>query len=548
MNKKIIWPILVVLVILAGFFVRVVGLDKSPPSLGFDEAALGYNAYSLMETGKDECGNKLPLTLRSFNDYKPALYAYLIIPFYKIFGVSDQAVRLPSAVAGTVSLIFSFLLLKIFIKNKYLLLGIFILIAFQPWRLHFSRNALETNLSASFFLIATWLLILAKTRFRVLLSVLFLGLSAYSYHSARLAGPALLLLWALDPLSWIKKKKISLKFSRLLYLTLLVVICLPILIANNSQLVLTRFRQENVFNKFYPYAPKELLDINGSMAYFLIGRLVGNVSAYISPINLNNRIFHWVRGSPQYIPGMSMLGWIEGIMVLFGVVYLIKRFENSKPTRIIIYWLVAGIAPAASTWTWFHPFRSLNIFPALEILSGLGIVVSINYIDSKIKTRLLKYGWKFVFSMVLGVSLVFNVNNELRYSPYLNYGEYQPGGFKEGMPYFAGLIKDYHHVIIDSPHAQNYIFFLFYGQIKPELVQSYAYLRPKPGIEGNLNFNFNKYEFRKVDWPVDSKLTNTLFWTRPDITDEEILRVDGAKIEMKVSNILYETAKIITTK
>ena len=142
---------------------------------------------------------------------------------------------------------------------------------------------------------------------------------------------------------------------------------------------------------------------------------------------------------------------------------------------------------------------------------------------------------------------MFTINNELKYSAYENNGEYQPGGFKEGMPYFASISDKYSQVIIDTPHAQGFIFFLFYTQFDPAALQKFASIRPAPGIVGNVSFDFDKYSFRRVNWPDDYMLKNTLFWTRTDITDAEVNRVPGAKIQKRIWNALYETASIITT-
>ena len=106
---KTIFVVVFVAIIVVAVFVRFWGLDKSPASLGFDEAALGYNAYSLLKTGRDEYGNLLPISLRSFNDFKPALYSYLTIPFVFLGGLNDATTRMVSATAGMVSLLFLFL-------------------------------------------------------------------------------------------------------------------------------------------------------------------------------------------------------------------------------------------------------------------------------------------------------------------------------------------------------------------------------------------------------------------------------------------------------
>src|SRR3989344_5759061 len=119
--KKIIIISLIIIWLGISLFVRVTGLERSPLSVGFDEASLGYNAYSLYLTGKDEYGTPHPLSLRSFNDFKPALYAYLAIPFIHFFDLNQTSIRAPSAILGVVSLIFLLLIFKQLSKTSWLL-------------------------------------------------------------------------------------------------------------------------------------------------------------------------------------------------------------------------------------------------------------------------------------------------------------------------------------------------------------------------------------------------------------------------------------------
>ncbi|HSW75705.1 MAG TPA: hypothetical protein VLG50_01565, partial [Candidatus Saccharimonadales bacterium] len=72
----------VLLVILfAAAFLRLYQLSSIPGSLNQDEAAIGYNAYSILKTGADEHGKFLPLSLQSFGDWKLPVYEYIDIPF-----------------------------------------------------------------------------------------------------------------------------------------------------------------------------------------------------------------------------------------------------------------------------------------------------------------------------------------------------------------------------------------------------------------------------------------------------------------------------------
>ena len=87
----------ITLILLLAFLLRFWQINKIP-SLNPDEAALGYNAYSLIRTGKDEHGVSWPLHFKSFGDYKPGGYVYLAIPFVKVLGLSPLAVRLPNLI------------------------------------------------------------------------------------------------------------------------------------------------------------------------------------------------------------------------------------------------------------------------------------------------------------------------------------------------------------------------------------------------------------------------------------------------------------------
>src|SRR6266567_8417682 len=100
MKKQNIFLLLFIVLIAA--FLRFYQLGKNPPSLTWDEASWGYNAYSIGINGKDEFGRFLPYDyLESFGDFKPPMYAYLDVLPVKIFGLTPFAARFPSALFGT---------------------------------------------------------------------------------------------------------------------------------------------------------------------------------------------------------------------------------------------------------------------------------------------------------------------------------------------------------------------------------------------------------------------------------------------------------------
>src|SRR5438045_9617274 len=94
MRQKFVFGALILIVLIASF-VRLYQLSAVPPSPFLDEVSNGYNAYSLLKTGNDEYGKHLPLLMQAYNDFRPTLFVYLMIPFIQFFGLSVFSIRLP---------------------------------------------------------------------------------------------------------------------------------------------------------------------------------------------------------------------------------------------------------------------------------------------------------------------------------------------------------------------------------------------------------------------------------------------------------------------
>ncbi|PIV02180.1 glycosyl transferase, partial [Candidatus Shapirobacteria bacterium CG03_land_8_20_14_0_80_40_19] len=58
-----------ILIILLSLFLRIYCLQEVPPSLNWDEISHGYNAYSILKTGKDEWGKTFPLIFQAYGDF-----------------------------------------------------------------------------------------------------------------------------------------------------------------------------------------------------------------------------------------------------------------------------------------------------------------------------------------------------------------------------------------------------------------------------------------------------------------------------------------------
>src|SRR5664279_3421550 len=183
--KKKVGLLLVVILVLA-FILRFWGLGHTPPSPDWDEVALGYDAYSIIHTGRDEYAKFLPVVLRSFDDYKPALYAYLAIPSVFVFGLNVYAVRLPSAVFGVLAVLATFYLVRELFKRDSFALIAALLLAISPWHIQFSRVAFEANVGDGLNIFAALFFIKGlKKPWMLSFSAVFAALSLYSYQSEK---------------------------------------------------------------------------------------------------------------------------------------------------------------------------------------------------------------------------------------------------------------------------------------------------------------------------------------------------------------------------
>lgn len=191
MAKKISLLIAVIFLI----FLRFYQLGEIPHGINVDEASYGYDAYSLLKTGKDMWGEK-SASLKSFGDFKPAGLSYTLIPFVNYFGLSTTTTRLPSALFGAATLIVTFYLIKELLGSFYLSLIGATILALSPWHFGLSRLFYEPNIGL-FFISSS---ILAQIRYLqkplsikyLIFAALLSAIAGYYYAVLRYLGLGML--------------------------------------------------------------------------------------------------------------------------------------------------------------------------------------------------------------------------------------------------------------------------------------------------------------------------------------------------------------------
>lgn len=185
-TKKII---MLLLIILLGAFLRFYNLGIIPAGVFVDEASHGYNAYSLLLTGKDEWGKSFPVFLRGSGDYPSPLYTYLSIIPILLMDLSVFSTRLVSALSGTLLILLTFLIVNRFRNNSNLAFISALLVAISPWSILFSRAAIEANLALTIVALSFYLLLISLDKpYFFILGAIVMGLSTYAYHAERVVS------------------------------------------------------------------------------------------------------------------------------------------------------------------------------------------------------------------------------------------------------------------------------------------------------------------------------------------------------------------------
>lgn len=515
-----------ILILLLAFILRFYKLGQVPISLEWDEVALGYDAYSILQTGKDQFGKLFPLTFRSLDDYKPPIYEYATVPSVALFGLNEFGVRFPSALFGTLTVLITYWLVKTIFSAfstpgvyKLSLVAAFLL-AISPWHLQFSRAAFEVNISV-FVTVAAVTAFLAglKNHKFFLFSAFLFGLDLFSYHSTRVVSPLLLLsLFLIFNRQLPDRKKV---FGFLAIYGVFFLMFLPILFSSDAQI---RFKATNIFNPGARYLEerdleKEFLDkrtqdksagFEGAGKIFHNQRLIYTdyetlkkaLGKYLSHFDFE---YLFIKGDAplHHAPGFGLLYLWELPFLLLGLVYILKKGLN-RYTLILPIWLLLGPLPTAVTREAPHAVRSELILPMFQIFTAVGICKVFEAIKKESK-------WVWLPVIVIAM-LVLIVNNAYYLHQYYVHTNFELSnkwlyGRKEAAEFTELNKANYDKVIVSMQVDMPYIFWLFYTKYPPQ-----QYLASGGTVSGGFEDgrnHFDKYEFRNFDYnhlPHDQKL------------------------------------------
>lgn len=470
-----------VFIIIVAVFLRFYQLGNNPPSLTWDEAAWGYNAYSLGIDGKDEFGRFLPYDyLESFGDFKPPLYAYLTILPVKLWGLTEFATRFPSALVGVLTVIQTYFLVKsMFWKSRYrdyyAILSSFIL-GISPWHIMLSRAAFEANVATYLLVCAVWFFIFStqKGKWFLVASVFFFVLSMYTFNTARIVAPLLGIVLTIGFYKYLLNNKKVFLISCIVGLVLLIP-SLNFLLSPQASL---RFREVNIFSNLdvIKESNQEIQnDGNAWWSKILHNRRLlyaGEFTKHYFDNLTSSFLFIKGDGNPKFsTQDVGQLYLWDLPFFVIGVLMLIRRKEGIW--WLIPCWLLIGIIPAATARETPHALRIETTLPTFQIIIGYGVLNLWIFLQRRISS-------KEVFSIVVSsitVVLLMNITY-FQFGYYSHYprefsSEWQ-FGYKEAISYVTKEENKYDKIYFTTQLGRPYIYFLFYQKIYPEWFRSNA--------------------------------------------------------------------------
>lgn len=466
---KISSKIALSIIIIISIFLRLTKLNELPQAFFTDEAALGYNAWSLSTTLRDEYGNFLPLVLRSFDDYKPAVYSYLTIPFVSIFGLSQASSRALAAISGTLLILFLFFLVKKVTKNQELGLLAALVLVLTPWHIEISRTAIEAGV-ALFFTVLSLFLYEKNNKKRNIFSLFCLVLALGTYHSARIVAP---IIWLAAIL--FKAIKVDKKFK----IAVLGLFIFGLFLSFTSSQ--SRFKQISIFSDEGARLLREeaIREDGGAIEVSLLEtRIVHNklVSAiqsfsksYLKNISLE---YLFIGGAQPPRVTIPETGQFLLIFLPFFVLGLASALQNlRKPTnKWLIFWFLFAPIPAALTTAEIpNSYRTIFLLPIVSIFIAMGLLSFYQLCKSKLPKLL-----NIIILISLAIAILFNFYkawHQYRVHQQVHQPWYRQYGYQELFTYL-NTIEDVNTITITNRENEPYMMYLFYNKIDPAIYQA----------------------------------------------------------------------------
>lgn len=379
------WPVAVIVCLAA--CTRLIALGRIPAGVLPDEAYGAYNAWGLMTEGLDSRGYRFPVYFVAWGSGMNALYSYLAIPMFFLFGTNIPAYRLPQAAVGIFTVCGMYCLGKeLFDKKTGLLLAF--AMAVNPWHIMNTRFGLESNLAPGMFVIGLMFFVsgIKKKPCHLTGAAVFLGAALYCYALTWIMIPLFLLSGV--ALFW---KKIPKNRYTVFFLLLLFFLALPLLLFVCINLgwmeeirtplfsipKLVAFRGEELDPAHFGANLKKLAEmvlLQYSEQSHVTSELVGTYYLFTTPFLITGVILHVISLCKNYKNGDNDLQYVF-LIWLASAGFMCLLLENITVIHTnmlhipIIFYGVYGIVRVADY------LKNKWIIPAVVLFFGVSFLL-----------------------------------------------------------------------------------------------------------------------------------------------------------------------------
>ncbi len=489
-SVKAIAAVLLATGLAAGIGLRTLALGRVPLGFNQDEACNGYDAYCLLKTGADQHGNRFPIVIQGFNDYRMPLFDYSLVPLIGVFGPTPMAVRLGAAVWGVTDL-FGIAVLGWLMFGLRGAAAVAVLGALSPWHLCLSRFGVETisaSATVTLGIVAFWLAIRRNNGRFLLISAVFFGLSLYAYRITTVFTP-LMMMW----LGVVHRRELrSMMPAALLGMLHFGVFALPLawLTLRSSVQMQARFNSISIFNKGLS-GPGVAKTIAANFASeigpnFLF--LEGNWFDRRRPSDFLFLRGNWLDRRRPSSPAFGQLLRVQAPLILLGLLSLAtSRYRNTG--MFLLGWLVIAAVPGALLVPAPHALHAAMAIAPWTLFSALGILVVLDCPPLGQRLRMI----------IAAVLLALAVVEGSRFTTFYFRGHVSlvgrdfHYGFAEAVREAMRSAAPGEPIVITSDMNLPYIYVLFFGPYPPQLFQR------EPVMQGSALFapvtRFDRYLF-----------------------------------------------------
>jgi hypothetical protein len=418
---------------------HVANIANLPRGLYVDESSIGYNAWTIANTGHDEHGVAWPLYFRAFGEFKNPVYIYFVALAYKLFGFSEWTTRIASAICWLTGSALLYVLGRRLARNPTSRIYLLLCLGFTPWLFSLSRISFE--LICVYPLLAAYLLAVYRAyeedspRWAVLAGAA-IGACLYAYSTFRLLAP----LHVLIVLACYWRREYWRRHIALVAAFALMLVPLTIYVLDHPADLTGRFDILTYLND------------PALTAWSKLGAFMSRYLEYFGPSFLT------LHGDPILRHHTGFCGELLLATVLLSIAGLIAAaFErNNRFLRFLIAGVLISPIAAALTVDHEHSLRAFSLATFAIVIS----VVGARWLREKTG------GW-LMLALLLATAAqagLYTWDYYVRY-PAESALAFQNYGFKQTLEQASGLAPD--RIVVSQLDNQPYINVLFFGLLVP---------------------------------------------------------------------------------